>query len=53
MSLPGAPLTRIDADSDTVTEQFVGEGGDCLSVGFGSVWLSNRVLGDVWRINPS
>ena len=53
VSLPGAPLTRIDAASGTVTEQFVGEGGDCLSVGFGSVWLSNRALGDVWRISPS
>jgi len=53
VSLPGAPLTRIDAASGAVTEQFVGQGGDCLSVGFGSVWLSNRALGDVWRISPS
>jgi virginiamycin B lyase len=53
VTLPGAPLTRIDAASGAVTEQFVGEGGDCLSVGFGSVWLSNRALGNVWRISPS
>src|SRR5439155_25577193 len=53
VTLPGAPLTRIDASSGAVTEQFVGQGGDCLSVGFGSVWLSNRALGDVWRISPS
>jgi virginiamycin B lyase len=53
VTLPGAPLTRIDAASGTVTEQFVGEGGDCLSVGFGSVWLSNRAFGNVWRISPS
>jgi hypothetical protein len=33
-----------------VTERYTGEGGDCLSTGFGSVWLSNRDLGTVWRI---
>jgi YVTN family beta-propeller protein len=53
ITLPGAPLTRIDAVSGAVTEQFVGEGGDCLSVGFGSVWLSNHAFGNVWRISPS
>ncbi len=53
VSLPGAPLTRIDADSGAVTEQYVGQGGDCLSVGFGSVWLSNRAFGSVWRISPT
>jgi YVTN family beta-propeller protein len=53
VTLPGAPLTRIDATSGAVTEQFVGQGGDCLSVGFGSVWLSNHAFGNVWRISPS
>jgi virginiamycin B lyase len=53
VTLPGAPLTRIDAASGAVTEQFVGQGGDCLSVGFGSVWLSNHAFGNVWRISPS
>jgi virginiamycin B lyase len=52
VTLPGAPLTRIDATSGAVTEQFVGQGGDCLSVGFGSVWLSNHAFGNVWRISP-
>jgi virginiamycin B lyase len=52
VTLPGAPLTRIDAASGAVTEQFVGQGGDCLSVAFGSVWLSNHAFGNVWRIGP-
>jgi YVTN family beta-propeller protein len=53
VTLPGAPLTRVDAASGAVTDQFVGAGGDCLSVGFGSVWLSNHAFGNVWRISPS
>jgi virginiamycin B lyase len=53
VTLPGAPLTRIDAASGVVTEQVVGQGGDCLSVGFGSIWLSNHAFGNVWRISPS
>jgi len=52
VTIPGAPLTRIDPGTDTVTSRFVGHGGDCLSVGFGSVWLSNHDLGNVWRIAP-
>jgi virginiamycin B lyase len=53
VTIPGAPLTRIDPATDAVTEQFVGQGGDCLSVGYRSVWLSNHEFGNVWRIDPS
>jgi len=37
---------------DVVREQFTGVGGDCISTGFGSVWLSNHELGNVWRLRP-
>jgi hypothetical protein len=52
VTIPGAPLTRIDASSHQVTEQFTGDGGDCLTVGYGSVWLSNHQFGNVYRIAP-
>jgi YVTN family beta-propeller protein len=51
VTIPGAPLTQIDPASNTVTSRFVGEGGDCLSVAYGSVWLSNHEWGNVWRIS--
>jgi virginiamycin B lyase len=51
-TIPGAPLTRIDPTMDEVTEQFIGQGGDCLSVADGSLWLSNHDFGNVWRIQP-
>jgi len=50
VTIPGAPVTRIDAASNKVTEQFKGDGGDCISVGYGSVWLSNNDAGNVYRI---
>ena len=53
VTIPNIPFTRIDAKTSAVTEQFHGPGGDCLSVGDRSVWLSNNKLGNVWRIPPS
>ena len=45
------PLTRIDAATNEVTAQYMGgQSGDCVAVGFDSVWLSNLRLGSVWRI---
>ena len=35
------PLSRIDPATNTVAQQFFGEGGDAVRVGLGSVWLSN------------
>jgi YVTN family beta-propeller protein len=52
VTMPGTPLSSIDPDQNVVTEQFTGVGGDCISTGFGSVWLSNHELGNVWRISP-
>jgi virginiamycin B lyase len=50
VTIPGAPLTRIDPATNAVETRFVGGGGDCLSVAFGSVWLSNHQWGNVWRL---
>jgi len=52
VTMPGTPVSRIDPLSNTVTEQFTGVGGDCISVGFHSIWLSNHELGNVWRLSP-
>jgi hypothetical protein len=52
VTTPGTPVTSIDPRRDVVREQFTGVGGDCISTGFGSVWLSNHELGNVWRLRP-
>ena len=46
------PITRIDPSSNTVVQQFFGEGGDAIRVGHGSVWLSNLRQANVWRLDP-
>lgn len=46
------PISRIDPSTNTVAQQFVGEGGDSIRVGLGSVWLTNIRGGTVWRIDP-
>ena len=46
------PLSRIDPASNKVVQQFVGEGGDAVRVGLGSVWLTNLKGQKVWRIDP-
>jgi DNA-binding beta-propeller fold protein YncE len=52
VTMPETPLSRIDASSNSVVEQFQGPGGDCISFADGSVWLSNNEMGNVWRIKP-
>ena len=47
------PLTRIDATTNRVAQQFVGAGGDSVRVGFGSVWLTDLRGGAVWRLDPA
>jgi virginiamycin B lyase len=37
----GVPLTRIDAKTNKVVRQWVGNGGDSLRFGFGSIWLTD------------
>jgi YVTN family beta-propeller protein len=46
------PLSRIDPATNTVVQQFFGEGGDAVRVGLGWVWLSNLRAGNVWRLDP-
>jgi virginiamycin B lyase len=50
VTMPGTPLSIIDPSTNTVTAQYAGVGGDCISTAFGSVWLSNHELGNVWRL---
>ena len=46
------PITRIDAATNKVVQQFEGPGGDAIRFGHGSVWLSNLRAANVWRIDP-
>ena len=48
----GFPLTRIDPTSETVMQQFNGDGGGAIAVSQGAIWLSNLKTGTVWRIDP-
>jgi virginiamycin B lyase len=44
------PLTRVDATTNTVVKQWVGQGGDSLRAGFGSVWITDYRKGLISRI---
>jgi virginiamycin B lyase len=44
------PLTRIDAKTNRVLKQWIGEGGDSLRIGFGSVWITDYKKGLLSRI---
>lgn len=48
----GFPLTRIDVATETVMQQFYGEGGGAIAVSPGAIWLSNVAAGTIWRIDP-
>jgi YVTN family beta-propeller protein len=52
-TLFGFPITRVDATTNKVTEQWVGSGGDSIRVAHGSLWLTNYKTGEVWRITPA
>jgi hypothetical protein len=47
------PLTRIDAASNKVTDQWVGEGGDSVRCGNDALWLTSGRAGLLWRIPRS
>jgi virginiamycin B lyase len=49
-SLFEIPLTRIDAKTNRVVKQRIGEGGDSLRIGFGSVWITDYKKGLLSRI---
>jgi virginiamycin B lyase len=44
------PLTRIDAKTNPVTRQWVGNGGDSLRFGFYSLWITDYKKGLLSRI---
>jgi hypothetical protein len=44
------PLTVIGATTNKVLRQWVGRGGDSLSFGYDSIWLSDYHRGLLWRI---
>ena len=46
------PMTRIDPNTNQVTAQLRGPGGDAMRIGHGYVWLSNGNQGRVWRFRP-
>jgi YVTN family beta-propeller protein len=53
VTMPGTPVLTIDPANNHITARYTGVGGDCIGTGYGSAWLSNHDLGDVWRIRPS
>jgi virginiamycin B lyase len=53
VTMPGTPVITIDPSSNRITARYTGVGGDCIGTGFGSAWLSNHELGNVWRIRPA
>lgn len=48
----GYPLTKINALTDKVTQQFVGDGGGIVRFAVGSVWLLNPGKATVSRFDP-
>jgi virginiamycin B lyase len=46
------PISEIDPETNQVIRQWVGEGGDSIRAGHGSVWLSNLRAHTIWRIDP-
>jgi streptogramin lyase len=48
----GFPLARIDVASETVVQQFSGDGGGAIAVSAGAIWLPNVKAGTIWRIDP-
>ncbi len=46
------PISRIQPRTDSVVQQFAGDGGGEIRTGLGSVWLANTKQGLVWRLDP-
>jgi virginiamycin B lyase len=45
------PISEINPDTNRVVRQWVGDGGDSIRAGHGSVWLSNLRAHTIWRID--
>ena len=52
VTMTGFPLTRIDVTSESVAQQFWGEGGGAIQTSSGAIWLSNLNNGTISRIDP-
>jgi virginiamycin B lyase len=52
VTMAGFPLTRIDPTSESVVQQFYGEGGGAILTSPGAIWLSNLNDGTLLRIDP-
>jgi streptogramin lyase len=50
-SVFSVPLTRINSTSNHVMKQWIGEGGDSLRVGFGSIWVTDYKKGLLLRLS--
>ena len=48
--MPGTPFNELNPQGNRIVGQWLGAGGDCITTGFGSVWLVNHDLKNVWRI---
>jgi virginiamycin B lyase len=46
------PISEIDPATNQVVRQWVGDGGDSIRAGHGSIFLSNLRAHNVWRIDP-
>jgi virginiamycin B lyase len=46
------PISEIDPETNRVVSQWIGDGGDSIRAGHGSVWLSNLRAHTIWRIDP-
>jgi streptogramin lyase len=52
-TMPKIPLTAVDAATGAVICQWTGPGGDSLSIGHGSIWLTDYNAGTISRIDLS
>jgi len=53
LTLPGFPITKIDAATNRVVAQWAGQGGDSIRYGLGSIWLTDLKGQKVWRLDPT
>jgi len=52
VTMAGFPLTRVDPTSESVAQQFYGEGGGAILISPGAIWLSSLNDGTLLRIDP-
>lgn len=52
VSMPGFPVTRVDAASEKVVQQFWGEGAGVVQAALGSVWLADAQSGKLLKLDP-